>query len=766
MKNNKRNGVVVYVTNMFQPERHRRVMETSAPITVNNWLESQGALEFSQPVLCIFNGGALMRKWWASRFISSGDVCIFLTLPAGGGGSGGGKNPLKTVLSVALMVAAPHIGAGLSSVLGITGALGKSIIDAGVLLGGSVLVSALVPPPKAASAAFSGGSLGVAPVSVSPTYNLQGQGNIARLGQSIAVQYGRHKVFPDLVATPWSNYNNNQQYIYQAHCLGYGVFDMERINVADTEINKFSEITYEVVPPGRALNLFDINVITRAEVSGQELKTGEYVGPFILNPVDSIARKVGIDVILPRGLYYANSRGNFYNKTISWRVEGCRLNDNDVPISDWYSIAEESYQEDSPKVIRLSFTYTLPSAGRYQIRLKRTDSKDSSSRAGHEIRWAGLRAYVDGPQRFDDVSLLLVKMKATDNLSQRTARSINVIQTRKLPIWDHDNNRWTDPVVTRNPIWAIVDVLKSKVGAELPDIRIDLQGFVGLADLLNSRGDYFDGVFDTKTTVWDALIKIARCGRSVPILQGGIVRVIRDSLQSLPVSMFCSRNIVRGSFNISYIMPSDDTADAVIVEYFNHRTWRPDQVTCKLESSQEEKPAIVSLFGCTSASHAQREGNYIVADNCYRRKIVTFRTELDGMIPTYGDLITVTHDMPFWGGVGGEVVEWDPIGQILTLSEPVEWIQNADHVIALRANNGSLHGPFACEQQSIETQVKVIDSLSFTPYTGNERERTYFTFGTRDNWTKMCRVISVRPKSGGTQVEISAVVEDNRVHTN
>ncbi len=144
------------------------------------------------------------------------------------------------------------------------------------------------------------------------------------------------------------------------------------------------------------------------------------------------------------------------------------------------------------------------------------------------------------------------------------------------------------------------------------------------------------------------LIKIARCGHSVPILQGGTVRVIRDSLQSLPVSMFCSRNIVRASFNISYIMPSDDTADAVIVEYFNHRTWRPDQVTCKLESSQEEKPAVVSLFGCTSAPHAQREGNYIVADNCYRRKIVTFRTELDGMIPTYGDLSCHPCDMLFY----------------------------------------------------------------------------------------------------------------------
>ena len=36
----------------------------------------------------------------------------------------------------------------------------------------------------------------------------------------------------------------------------------------------------------------------------------------------------------------------------------------------------------------------------------------------------------------------------------------------------------------------------------------------------------------------------------------------------------------------------------------------------------------------------------MAAANRYRRKTVTFSTELEGLIPTYGDLIAVSHDMP------------------------------------------------------------------------------------------------------------------------
>jgi predicted phage tail protein len=127
-------------------------------------------------------------------------------------------------------------------------------------------------------------------------------------------------------------------------------------------------------------------------------------------------------------------------------------------------------------------------------------------------------------------------------------------------------------------------------------------------------------------TVWEALNRIARCGRAVPVLQGGIIRIFRDAAQTLPIAMFGPRNIVKGSFKIQYIMPGEETADSVTVTFFNARTWKPDEVTSALPDSAIEKPAKVSLFGCTGDAQAQREGLYMAADNRYRRKLVSWST--------------------------------------------------------------------------------------------------------------------------------------------
>ena len=179
-------------------------------------------------------------------------------------------------------------------------------------------------------------------------------------------------------------------------------------------------------------------------------------------------------------------------------------------------------------------------------------------------------------------------------------------------------------------------------------------------------------MFDQALTVWKALTRIARVGRAVPFLQGGILRIVRDQPQTLPVALFSPRNIVKGSFKVQYLMPGDDTADAVTVEYFSSRTWKSDEETVALPDSAAEQPAKVSLFGCTDTAIARREGLYMAAANRYRRRTVTFRTELEGLVPTYGDLIAVAHDLPRWGQ-GGEVIGWDPGARNLTLSEPLEW---------------------------------------------------------------------------------------------
>ena len=168
------------------------------------------------------------------------------------------------------------------------------------------------------------------------------------------------------------------------------------------------------------------------------------------------------------------------------------------------------------------------------------------------------------------------------------------------------------------------------------------------------------------------------------------------------------------------------------------------------------------LFGCTNEPQAKREGLYMAADNRYRRKLVSWQTELDGLIPTYGDLVAVTHDMPRWGQ-GGEVVSWDPETSILEVSEPLDWSEGVDHYIALRRRDGSPAGPFKVQANGDDMRsLRILDALDFAPYTGTAEERSHFAFGPGEAWSAKARVIAVRPR--GELVEITAVGEDVRVH--
>ena len=777
-------GTVVMLHNPFRPERDREVIAVAEPLSIREWLGERGIDEFECPMICLRNGSPLPRGRWDDTLIAEDDLVVFVPLPQGGGG----KNPLRTILMLAVIVAAayfaPMLGPALGEALGVSTAIGTSLAQAGIALVGTALVNVLIPPPKPSAITSNFGS---APAP-SPTYSLQAQGNQARLAQPILVVYGRHRVYPDLAATPWTEYANNDQYLHQLHCIGQGQYDLEQVRIEDTPITSFEEIETEIVPPGGAVTLFETDVVNAPEVAGQELigandretavttnDAGEevttvvgdgWIGPFIANPAGTVAIGIGIDVIMPRGLYYATDSGSFSARTIEWDVEARAVDDEGEAAGEWLALASESVTaaENTPQ--HKSYRYPI-AAGRYEVRVRRTNDKSGDARAGHELRWAGLKTFLEDAPEFGAVTLLAVKMRATDNLSQRSARLVNVIVTRRLPIW-HPATGWSDPQPTRGIAWAFADAARAKYGARLDDARIDLAALHALDKVWQSRGDRFDGVFDQGLTVWEALTRIARCGRALPFLQGGILRIARDAPRTLPVALFGPRNIAKGSFHVQYVMPGEDTADAVTVTYFSERTWTPDEIVAALPDSVNEtadKPATVELFGCTSPEQAMREGLYMAAANRYRRRIMTFRTELEGLIPTYGDLIAITHDLPRWGQ-GGEVVEAD--GRKLVLSEPLEWDAGDDtatpptHYIALRRRDGSLSGPWPATPGADERTVELGEDLDLDPYTGADEERTHFAFGPGEAWGLRARVLAVRPR--GEQVEITAAGEDDRVH--
>ena len=775
-------GTVVMLHNPFRPERDREVIAVAEPLTIRAWLGERGIDEFECPTICLRNGVPMLRGSWDETLIAEDDLVVFVPLPQGGGG--GGKNPLRIVLMLALMVAALTIPGAQWGLALKVGTLGHALATAAITVVGTALVNVLIPPPKPSAITSNFGS---APAP-SSTYSLQAQGNHARLAQPIPVVYGRHRVFPDLAATPWTEYDNNEQHLHQLHCIGQGQYDLEQVRIEDTPISSFEEIETELVAPGGAVTLFETDVVTAPEIAGQELigvndretavttnDAGEevttvvgdgWIGPFIANPAGTEATGIGIDVVMPRGLYYANDDGSFSARTVDWEVEARAVDDEGEAAGEWLALASESVTaaENTPQ--RKSYRYTV-TAGRYEVRVRRTNDKSGDARAGHEIRWAGLKTFLEDTPEFGAVTLLAVKMRATDNLSQRSARLVNVIVTRRLPVWDPETG-WSAPQPTRSLAWALADAARATYGAGLADARIDLAALHALDQVWQSRGDRFDAVFDQGLTVWEALTRIARCGRALPFLQGGILRIARDAPRILPVALFGPRNIAKGSFRVQYVMPGEDTADAVTVTYFSERTWAPDEVVAALPDSDTEatdKPATVELFGCTGPEQAMREGLYMAAANRYRRRIMTFRTELEGLIPTYGDLIAITHDLPRWGQ-GGEVVEAD--GRKLVLSEPLEWDAGDDtatpptHYLALRRRDGTLSGPWPVLPGDDARTVELNEDLDLEPYTGADEERTHFAFGPGEAWGLRARVLAVRPR--GEQVEITAVGEDDRVH--
>jgi len=187
---------VVYVRNPFQPALHREVKHLRRRCRIRKMAPAT-----QQPFICMVNGEAVLRKDW-DRFIGDGDQVQFITLPQGGGG---GSNPLKIVLMIAVSVVAPMVAGAIAP--GLTG-FGAQLLSGAIGFAGKMLINALIPEPKPPSPHQ---AAGINSQAASPTYQLTAQGNKARLGEPIPVLYGRHVIFPDYAAEPYTEYAGNEQ---------------------------------------------------------------------------------------------------------------------------------------------------------------------------------------------------------------------------------------------------------------------------------------------------------------------------------------------------------------------------------------------------------------------------------------------------------------------------------------------------------------------------------------------------------------------------
>ena len=802
-------ATVVYLRNALSPQG-RQVLHAAPGVAIRalapNW---------PTPHLALLDGEAIMRAAWG-RALQPGQTLAFVdvaALPQGGGG--GGSDPMRTLLTLAVLVAAPQLAGML---VGTTSGLAFTAATVGVNLVGQALVNAVLPAPRLPSS-----QQATALAAPSPTYTLQAQGNAARLEAAIPEHFGRHIAYPDFAAQPYSEYAGNEQYLYQLLCIGRGQYEVEALRVEDTDIAAFDDITWELVPPGGTLTLFPAAVITSAEVAGQTLSctaatysqsgttvtvtlaghglgigksvyldvssgtlaAGTYtitsapdadtfvctagasattsgactvapwLGGFVACAAGTQANALAVDYVLPLGLYQVSGSGALASISLSAEAQARLVDDDGAPAGSWVSLGVTTYSGATTTPQRYSERTALPD-GRYEVRARRVDAEQTASGTGHQLAWGGLRAYLPDTRDFGDVTLLAMRLRASNNLTLQASRKINVIATRCLPVWD--GSAWSAPVPTRSIAWAFAYAAR-QVGQ--PDSQIDLAGLLALDAVWAERGDTFDARFDAFLGFWEAASKIAAAGRAKPYMQGGLLRLHRDQAQTVPVALFSMRNIVRGSFKLQYLTPTEDTADAVRVAYFNSGRWATSRVTAALPDSAAEQPSKVELFGVVQREQAWREGMYLAACNRYRRRLVRFTTEMEGFIPSFGDLIAIQHDMPAWGQQA-EAVAWTPGTRTLRVSEPLTW-GTGTHYLGLRTATGGVDGPHVVTAGADAYTVVLAADPGITPATGGQAERTHVVFGWANTWRQPAILLKATPR--GALVDIEAVAEDDAVHT-
>lgn len=596
-----------------------------------------------------------------------------------------------------------------------------------------------------------------------PIYTLGAEKNSAKLGQPIEVAYGRNRIYPSFAARPFNRYIDGEQYLYQLFCIGQGDFQVEGVYIEDTLIDNFRDVTHQVYAPGQQATLFPDNVVTAVEVSNLEMfgtNESQHVtyGPYTLNPRGTVTNLIEVDITLPNGLYRLTDEGDVSDLSLSYLFEIRQVDDNDQPITDWthFDSATLTYRSVNP--IRLTKSHDV-SPGRYQLRGRRTSQKDNSSRAANTLIWESARAFLPSTRNYGNVTLLAVAMKATNNLNDNSQNRVNVVCTRKIPVWN--GSTWSVRA-TRSAIWAFADIVRAHYGARLTQQYLDLPKMLQLDQLLASRGDYFDYVFTQKTTIWEALGTAALVGRCEPLLLGPKFTIVRDEPKVVPVGVFTPDNIVEGSFewDIEYFDPLEH--DSVEVTYIDVTTWKEMVVRCVPPGSPGTNPEKWRLHGCANRTSAYREGMYRAMTSLKRRETVTFTTGLEGVIPLRGDLIAVSYDLPNWGSAG-TLQDLGLDNRTLYLDNAMTWVPGVTYSMLLRLDDGSGYGPFTVTRganNAVAVAGSDIDASMFSKAVG--REPILYLFGPVDKVFKTCLVREVQPQ-GGEHVTVRAVNYDPSV---
>lgn len=660
------------------------------------------------------NGREVPLALWQRLIPRHGDLVV---ISARGLGGGGGGKVLRTVAMLAVVVAAvaiPGAGiAGLFSGFGLTGT-SLALASAGIMIGGSLLVNALLPPLTPTAAKLGTGQK----YESSPTYAIQGGRNQPRPWEPMILVFGKHKVVPDQGSTPYSQYSKRDQYFNQIFHFGLQGTSLilTDIKIGDTPITNLEGVQIQLSGADGKLSMVAGNVDT---IQGFALSASS---GWISRTTSSDVTTILVD--LAARLFRVNDDGGLATRSVVVRVQYRAVGDTDwiergtigatyathywsLRRSDKYQISfgstnradhgegEQVWFDDGtwgkwrwvphpfslgqpwngiapdPLLVaaqpgvqitdarqeptRTQVTWNVPQ-GQYEVRVRKITADINDSRESNETAVSQILAFQEDTANYTGQCRLATRVKATGQLNG-AIDELSAIVSATCPVWDGDG--W-ETRETSNPAWWYLWFARGArdgegrrlFGGGYADPQIDIEGIKAWAAWCDQKKLTFDYVLDRKVSAASVLQMIARAGRGAMTYQTGRLGAVWDA-EDMPVTaMFGPFNVKAGSFKIAYT--NDGTVDEVVLNFVNKDNgWKMDEVRVRVPgAAATNNPLQLDLDGCTNKDMAGREANLIAASQVWKRRKVTWETDIEGLVCTRGDVVSFSHDLTVWGYSG------------------------------------------------------------------------------------------------------------------
>lgn len=599
-------------------------------------------------VIAIIDGKVLTKDQW-NTVPAFGAVVNIRVMPQGGGG--GGKNPLATVLSIAVSIAAPYLSAAILGPGIIAGSqLGAALLSKGLTAAigivGKLAVSSLASPPKQTNA----GKKSINNAATSPTQFIEGASNTISPFGVIPICLGTNRMFPLQAARPFTETQDDKQYARQLFTWGWGdSMTLSEIKIGDTLLTQFTD--YDIA------HKLDGDLHDGTSLYSDDIYQNDFSilldndDGYTLRTTQPNVDEAIIDITFPQGLYAINSKGKRVSATVA-----CTVQYSPTGAGTWTTTSGFSLTSSQNEALRKSLRITFPSNGTYDVRIKRDTADATVDTQFDKVYLTALKSITHvSPVNLQGICGTAIRIKATEQLNG-VLDQFNAIVTNEILDYDAGGSPEWIVRATSNPASLYRYVLQGAANARpISDSKIDIAALEVWHSYCEAKGYTYNRVIDYEASVDDILRDIASAGAASPAIVDGKRTIVIDNEKTDIVAMVTPRNSWGYSGELQYAT----LPHAFRVQFRNANKGYVQDERIVYDDGYDENNATefetLEFQSCTNSDMAFKMGRRHIAAARLRPEVHTFSMDVENIVFLRGDRIKFINDAPIIGVGDGRI---------------------------------------------------------------------------------------------------------------